>query len=977
VQSIPRWQYQFLGAEAVPKNIGELEFTAFFTFSPYELGKLRELKKPVLRLGAALQLGFVRMTGRVLSAVKVVPAPLLKHIGQQLEVQAPTIASLRAIYQTRMRTLWEHQAFALDLLHYQRPTERQFKRLLPYLREQARSTNSVDELTSRGRVWLYQHHFVVSGDRRIRDFAREALAESDTGLLSLIQASVTFDQRARWESELLAINEETGRTWLEWLQKPPRRKSIPSTQESLARRKFLMKLGVDSVDMGNITRDKLDAFAGQLFNMKPADYKQLREPARTLRLACFLKMMLLQSTDTTFDLASRMTTSIHAKAYRNVQELEVKASLSARSLLNEIFELHDDPSITDKQFRALVAEIKAKTAPSEFPTRAAAARWQLSEPNPQIRNLLNIYAAMDLKSDVDSITLQSLEALQTLYKERSNSLPDTSTANIRYPRPWRDIIEGPDRKRAMCALEAATLLGLRRALRSGAVWTEQSESYRSKEKMLIDRTTWDTQKRRFYQHMGLPTSADDFFKPLTDQLENGLERMAEAVEAGDIVIEEGRILLPRLKAIGKTPGVAKQQEALFDRIPNTQISDAILDIDASTGFTRVILGRPARSELELLQVYAGMLAHGAALHASTVSLMIAQLTPEQVLAGMELFENKTRIREANDTVASFVRHLPISSHWGDGSLVASDMISLDVSPQVWAARSDYRRKTASMGSYTHMADFRSIVADQPIILNERQVGPALDGALRQTEFDVKSIAVDTHGYTDFGNLMAKMMHFALCPRLAKVGDRPLYVPRSCKVPAVLREVVDHTLSLRLPRAHYDDLVRVASSIMTGQTTATLALSRFGSSAIDNPVYRAGVYGGRLVRSNYLCDYFTIEELQRVTNRALVLGESVHQLQRAINQGDFSRPRGRREVEQFAMSGSLTLIANICIAWTARQIQMQVAAQQKAGTKASDFAWLSETSPARFQKINFRGTFRFPLERYYGVLIGEAKKAANG
>lgn len=146
MRDIARWQYQFLGIESVPRNIGELEFTAFFTYSPTELKKLKALLKPDLRLGAALQLGFVKMTGRILNAVKVVPAALLKYIGQQLDVPGPNIASLRAIYQKRLRTLWEHQAWALDVLDFRRPSKRQLKRLLPYLQQQAKYTTSVDQL---------------------------------------------------------------------------------------------------------------------------------------------------------------------------------------------------------------------------------------------------------------------------------------------------------------------------------------------------------------------------------------------------------------------------------------------------------------------------------------------------------------------------------------------------------------------------------------------------------------------------------------------------------------------------------------------------------------------------------------------------------------------------------------------------------------------------------------------------------------
>ena len=169
--------------------------------------------------------------------------------------------------------------------------------------------------------------------------------------------------------------------------------------------------------------------------------------------------------------------------------------------------------------------------------------------------------------------------------------------------------------------------------------------------------------------------------------------------------------------------------------------------------------------------------------------------------------------------------------------------------------------------------------------------------------------------------IAKLLGFALCPRLARLSERKLYVPSGMKnIPASLVSIAIPNVSLRQIRAEWDSLVRIASSIETGHTTATVALARFGSASSDRAVYRAGVHLGRLVRSIYLCDYFLSEELRRMINRILVHGEAVHTLQRAINAGSFSKPRGQHEDDLYAVSGALTLMTNLCLAWTTNKIQ---------------------------------------------------------
>jgi TnpA family transposase len=110
---------------------------------------------------------------------------------------------------------------------------------------------------------------------------------------------------------------------------------------------------------------------------------------------------------------------------------------------------------------------------------------------------------------------------------------------------------------------------------------------------------------------------------------------------------------------------------------------------------------------------------------------------------------------------------PIARHWGRAELASSDMMSLETTRSVWQARADPRRRTASIGMYTHVRDRWGIFYDQPILLNERQAGAAIEGVIRQNGGeDVTQLAVDTHGYTDFAMSLSRLLGFDLCPRLS-------------------------------------------------------------------------------------------------------------------------------------------------------------------------------------------------------------------
>jgi hypothetical protein len=83
------WHVPFWGWRRLPEDLSEFEIAHFFTLKPEDIHAVRSRYKEPLRLGAALQLGFLTMCGRPLDALQRVPADLLQHLGTQLDISAP------------------------------------------------------------------------------------------------------------------------------------------------------------------------------------------------------------------------------------------------------------------------------------------------------------------------------------------------------------------------------------------------------------------------------------------------------------------------------------------------------------------------------------------------------------------------------------------------------------------------------------------------------------------------------------------------------------------------------------------------------------------------------------------------------------------------------------------------------------------------------------------------------------------------
>jgi len=188
--------------------------------------------------------------------------------------------------------------------------------------------------------------------------------------------------------------------------------------------------------------------------------------------------------------------------------------------------------------------------------------------------------------------------------------------------------------------------------------------------------------------------------------------------------------LTPLAAEEEEPQVIKLRAALDARIGEAQLPELLLGVDAQVRFSWIMLGREPRSDQELLMVYAGILAHGTAMSAAETARMMPQLNVSSVRQAMRWASDERRLAEACSAVLAYMHRHSIAETWGRSDLASSDMMSLETRQRVWQARIDPRRQTPSVGIYSHVRDRWGIFHAQPIVLNERQAGAAIEGVVR-------------------------------------------------------------------------------------------------------------------------------------------------------------------------------------------------------------------------------------------------------
>jgi TnpA family transposase len=966
------YRLRFVGVERLPRSLSEADVEEYFSLSSEDIAMLRERFTKQKRIGGALQYLMLRETGRPLDQTAALPRVLLRTLHEPLGVPEVTLASLRALYKRRA-TLFEHQQWAREHAGLREPEDDDVIALKEALNDWARSAASIDELVKSSERWLFERKCLIPSDRQLRDYARVAFAETERAAIEAVKSELSGVSIEKLLNAVYAKHAKSSdATVFEWLKAPSSKHSPSSLNELLNKIEHLKSLGAHTWRFKGISTACLRAYALQCAGRPAFLLKRLAKETQTLEVACFLRATLLNLTDAALYMSGRRISDLYRQASSRVIATEVRNARELRERERAICDIVHDADQTAEQKIEALKQLIPKAKSTYAMTHAAAVRRALAADSVRVSNLFGGMQTLELQGVSDHAAFRQIEALRTLEASSATQLPigfDSSIAD----RAWQPLLNDDDRVLALGALRAATLTSVRKGLRAGRLWIDHSWDYRNREALLIPTLEWKAKRSHLVSALQLTLDPNKFLQRLTAHLDTGLQALSEAMHAGHVEIDEkGRIRMQALAPRDIEPGVTRTREAMFAIIGRKQFSDMIVEIDAQVGFSETLLGHRAKSPKELIACYGALLAHGTENDAKGVSAMMPGIEPAHISTAMRDLETYGRLRRANAGVVAFQRRHAIAALWGNGERASADMMALDASRHLFNARTDPRRRTFAVGLYTHVLDAYGVIYDQPVVLNERQAAAAVEGIEQfnmnnEDAVRVSLLAVDTHGYTYPAMTIAKLLGFDLCPRLSDLSERRLFVPRGTALPENLASITASAMSIDVIVAGWDELLRLVASIRSGRLTAKQALERLGSAAHGGNVHRAAKALGQILRTLFLCDYFSNDAFRREITTLLNRGESVHQLQRAIYLGKVAHDRGRRATEMRTISGSHALLTNIVIAWNTMQMQAVVDGWTHDKRKVDD-NWLRRMGPVHFGHVNFRGTMSFAVERYAESLL---------
>ncbi|WP_035564450.1 Tn3 family transposase [Hymenobacter sp. IS2118] len=952
------------------------EFIRHYTFSEADLSLIHQHRGAANRLGFAMQLCYLRFPGVVLG-VDQLPAPsLLAFVAAQLKLLAPEWAVYGRREQTRREHLVELQA-AFGFQTFALP---HYRAAVPWLTDVALQTDKGVLLVQALMGHLRRQGILLPAVAVLERLSAEALTRANRQLYDTLTEGLTLETRQGLE-DLLTRREGSSLTWLAWLRQAPAAPTSRQMVEHLARLASWQHLGLPAELARRVHQNRLLKIAREGAQMTPADLARF-EPAR--RLAT-LVALALEGTATVLDELLDLHDRIIGKVFNAAKNKHQQQFQAAGKAINQQLRLFGqigqalltarttgaDPFVAIESvlpwedFTASVGEAQHLAQPAGFDFL-----HRVSEHYATVRRYAPAFlAALPLRAAPAARSLlAAIDVLRELNATGARKLTaDAPTAFI--SKRWQKLVvtsDGLDRRH----YELCALAELKNALRSGDMWVVGSRQFKDFEEYLVPAQPFAALLEAGQLPLAVEADGEHYLRQrlahLTLQLET-VNQLAAAGELPDASLTAAGLKITPLDAA--VPGAA---QALIDQVarllPHVKITDLLLEVDEWTGFSRhfthLKTGAPAKDHVLLLTT---LLADGLNLGLTKMAEACPGSTPAK-LAWLQAWH----IRD--DTYSLALAELvnaqgrqPFAAHWGDGTTSSSDGQRFRAGGRAESTGHINPKYGAEPGRlfYTHVSDQYAPFSSQVINVGVRDATYVLDGLLyHESDLRIAEHYTDTAGFTDHLFAVMPLLSYRFAPRIRDLSETKLYVPPGSPAYEALQPLLGGTLNVRHILAHWEAILRLATSIKQGTVTASLMLRKLGSYPRQNGLAVALRELGRIERSLFILDWLQSVDLRRRVQVGLNKGEARNALARAVFFHRLGEIRDRGFEQQRYRASGLNLLTAAIVLWNTVYIQRAVQALWAHG-QTVDEALLPYLSPLGWEHINLTGDYSWRTKRAAG------------
>ncbi|MDJ0799663.1 MAG: Tn3 family transposase [Calothrix sp. MO_167.B12] len=960
-----------------PPHPTEDDIIIFFGLTASDLNLINKRSGDYNRLGYALQLGTLRYLGFVPDDLQAAPFSIVNYLAQQLQVNPSCLVLYGKREKTRTNQLQQIQAH----LGWRKSTQIDMLLWENWLLERAMEHDRPLLLFQLICDKLRTENIVRPGVTTLERMVINARSKANLETFNRIQFLLTTSTKLFLDS-LLERDDNMGKIPITWLRLHATTNSPNSILNALSKLTFLAQHDVTNWNLSSLNPNRLKFLAQLGKKSSNQALKKINQERRYPILVAFVFQIFEEVTDETMDLYIHCLGDIDARARRDLKEFhlhEAKSTNEKVRLLKELGQVILDEGIKNEEVRASIYQ---KITPEKLQAVIEDCQ-RLIRPNDDnhfdflanrygyIRRFAPVFfAVFTFNSHQSSGSLiKAIKLLRELDAANKRKIPNDAPQDFISPK-WANYVFDDQGEIVRRYYEMCLLWELRRALRSGDIWLENSRRYANPESYLIPQEKWPSLRPEVCQILQLPLKGKERLQQQQEELDYQLEKLHQTLQDDDKVRldEEGELIISPLQAEDLPFSAHKLQQLIRKTLPQIDLSELLMEMDKLSGFSYALthaggnISPPSETKKYL---YAAILAQGTNLGLSRMA-MIANLSYDRLVWFTNWYLREETLKEANITLVNFQYHQWLSQFWGGGTLSSSDgqRFPVAVNNRQAVSLPRYFGYGKGLTFYTWTSDQQSQYGDKVIPSTMKDAPYLLDAILdNETELSILEHTTDTAGYTDVMFALFDLLGLQFSPRLRALKSKCLYlIEREIKYPH-LKPLFKGKIHLDYILNRWDDLLRVVGSLKFGWVTSSLFIGKLKSFPQQNGLLRALEEYGRLVKTNFILRYLNSEDYRRRINTQLNKGEKLHDLRRFLFFAHLGLIRHQQDENLANQSACLTLVTNAVVTWNT--IYMQAAIEQLSveglAISSDDFVHLS---PARYEHINPYGRYEFDVAKTF-------------
>ena len=499
------------------------------------------------------------------------------------------------------------------------------------------------------------------------------------------------------------------------------------------------------------------------------------------------------------------------------------------------------------------------------------------------------------------------------------------------------------------------------------IWVEGSRQFKNFNEYLVPAPKFAALKEADDLPLAIDSNCEHYLQTRLDALHAQLKLVDELAAANDLphaILTDSGLKITPLDA-----SVPQTAQNLIDKVaaslPHVKITELLLEVDQWTSFTKHFThlksGDVAKDRIPLLTT---ILADAINLGLSKM----AESCPGSSYAKLSWLQ-AWHIRD--DTYSAALAELvnaqfrqPFAEKWGNGTTSSSDGQRFKTGNKAESTGHINPKYGAEPGKlfYTHISDQYAPFSSQVVNVGVRDSTYVLDGLLHhESDLRIEEHYTDTAGFTDHVFALMHLLGFRFAPRIRDLSDTKLYLPPGKVKYKALKAMTGGTINLKSIRAHWNEILRLATSIKQGTVTASLMLRKLGSYPRQNGLAVALRELGRIERTLFILSWLQSVDLRRRVHAGLNKGEARNALARAVFLCRLGEIRDRSFEQQRYRASGLTLVTAAIALWNTVYIERAVQSFVSDG-QTIDPELLKYLSPLGWEHINLTGDYQWNGKR---------------